>query len=61
APFLKETIDFFDLVNAEDRMVVEGIYRGARAPLSKPGPLSWMERSIHDFIRYLALNLIGDR
>ena len=52
--FIAETIGFFDQVNAEDKFVVEGIYAGARAPLSRPGPLSWLEREIHDFIRYLA-------
>ncbi len=52
--FLRDTIGFFDKVNDEDRFIVEGIYKGARAPLSVGGPLSWMEREIHDFIRYLA-------
>jgi phenylpropionate dioxygenase-like ring-hydroxylating dioxygenase large terminal subunit len=55
--FLRETIDFFDEVNNEDRHVVEGIYRGARAPHSVGGRLSWLEREIHDFIRYLARKL----
>ncbi|MCB1491476.1 MAG: Rieske 2Fe-2S domain-containing protein [Rhodobiaceae bacterium] len=57
--FLRDTIGFFDKVNDEDRFVVEGIYKGARAPLSTGGPLSWMEREIHDFIRYLARTLAG--
>lgn len=55
--FLKETVDFFDQVNNEDRFVTEGIYKGARAPLSRGGPLSWLEREIHDFIGYLARKL----
>jgi len=49
--------EFLARVNAEDRAVVEGIFRGARAPLSRPGPLSWLEREIHDFVRYLARRL----
>lgn len=55
--FVRETIAFFDKVNAEDKLVVAGIYEGAKAPLSTPGPLSWMEREIHDFIGYLARRL----
>ena len=57
--FLRDTIGFFDKVNDEDRFVVEGIYKGARAPLSTGGPLSWMEREIHDFICYLSGALGG--
>lgn len=55
--FVADTIAFFDKVNDEDKLVVQGIYQGAKAPLSKPGPLSWMEREIHDFIGYLARRL----
>ncbi|MEM6667262.1 MAG: SRPBCC family protein [Pseudomonadota bacterium] len=55
--FLSETVDFFDQVNDEDRFVVEGIYKGARAPLAKAGPLSWLERELHDFHKYLARKL----
>lgn len=51
--WLAEVTAFFDKVNAEDRFVVEGIHTGARAPLAKPGPLSWLEREVHDFARYL--------
>lgn len=55
--WLTETEAFFDMVNAEDRMVVEGIFVGAKAGLATPGPLSWLEREIHDFQRYLARRL----
>jgi hypothetical protein len=55
--FVRDTVAFFDKVNAEDKGVVEGIYQGAKAPLSRPGPLSWMEREIHDFMGYLARRL----
>ncbi len=55
----RELVTFFDQVNEEDRMVVEGIYQGAKAPLSRPGRLSWLEREIHDFIGYLARRLAG--
>jgi choline monooxygenase len=55
--FVRDTIAFFDKVNTEDKHVVEGIYQGAKAPLSKPGRLAWMEREIHDFMGYLARKL----
>ena len=57
--WVKELADFFDRVNAEDRVVVEGINRGAQAPLATRGPLSWLEREIHDFARYLSARLNG--
>jgi phenylpropionate dioxygenase-like ring-hydroxylating dioxygenase large terminal subunit len=48
---------FFDQANEEDRIVVEGIYRGSQSPLAESGPLSWLERSIYDFMGYLARKL----
>ncbi len=59
--FLLETSNFFEHVNGEDRFVVEGIYKGARAPMTEPGPLSWLEREIHDFRRYLARRLCDSK
>jgi hypothetical protein len=53
-----ELMTFFDTVNAEDRFVVEGIAQGSRAPDAVPGPLSWLEREIHDFAGYLASRLV---
>ena len=46
------TVDYFD-------RVVEGIAVGSRSPLALPGPLSWLEREIHDFARYLDRRLNG--
>jgi len=48
---------FLDKVQVEDKHVVEGIFRGALAPLAVPGPLSWMEQENHQFVRYLARRL----
>jgi phenylpropionate dioxygenase-like ring-hydroxylating dioxygenase large terminal subunit len=56
-----ELLAFFDKVNAEDRFIVEGLYQGVRAPAARPGRLSWLEREIHDFARYLATRLAGWR
>ena len=54
---LKELVQFFEHVNAEDRGVVEGIYNGSRSSHAAPGRLSWLEREIHDFQKYLARKL----
>ncbi len=55
--WLQEVKQFFDMVNAEDRFLVEGIFAGAQSSYAAPGPLSWLEREIHDFERYLAQRL----
>ncbi|MGI9480770.1 MAG: aromatic ring-hydroxylating oxygenase subunit alpha [Hyphomicrobiales bacterium] len=55
--FLTDLNEFFRHVNEEDRFVVEGIYAGAKAPLTEAGPLSWLERELHDFAKYLASRL----
>jgi len=48
-----------DAVNAEDRRGVEDVFRGVRAPLARPGHLSYLERPNYDFARYLAAKLTG--
>jgi len=55
--FIAKTKAFLDIVQVEDRGVVEGIYRGALSPLGTPGPLSWLERENHEFTQYLARHL----
>jgi len=54
---LKDLVQFFEHVNNEDRGVVEGIYNGSRSSHATPGRLSWLEREIHDFQKYLARKL----
>ena len=56
---MDELVSFFDKVNAEDRFVVEGIFTGSRAPSAEGGPLSWLEREIHDFMGYIHRSLTG--
>ena len=58
--WLAEVRQFFDMVNDEDRYLVEGIYAGVQSSYAAPGPLSWLEREIHDFERYLARRLAID-
>jgi len=55
--WVSELLTFFDDVNAEDRFVVEGIYDGSGSEYATSGPLSWLEREIHDFQVYLAQRL----
>ena len=55
--FVSDMTQFLSRVNDEDRNVVEGIFRGAKAGLSKPGPLSWLERENHEFTQYIARRL----
>ena len=55
--FIAKTRTFLNIVQAEDRGVVEGIYQGALSPLGTPGPLSWLERENHEFTQYLARRL----
>ncbi len=51
--FVGEIETFFDKVNGEDRFIVEGIFQGVKGASSEPGPLNWLEREIHEFIKYL--------
>jgi len=57
--WVDELVTFFEHVNGEDRAVVEGIYAGAKSPMAVPGPLSWLERELHDFHCYLARRLVS--
>lgn len=56
--WIAELITFFDHVNTEDRQVVEGIFAGSRSAFATSGQLSWLEREIHDFQKYLSRRLI---
>ena len=58
---LKDLVSFFDHVNEEDRFVVEGIFKGAHGALAKAGPLSYLEREIHDFQKYLVSKLCPEK
>jgi len=47
--WIESLVEFFEHVNSEDRQVIESIYEGSRSSFAAPGPLSWLEREIHDF------------
>ncbi|MDG2406092.1 MAG: SRPBCC family protein [Paracoccaceae bacterium] len=60
AAWIKDLVKFFEHVNGEDREVVEGIYAGSHSSFAVPGQLSWLEREIHDFQKYLAQRLVPE-
>ncbi|WP_019528035.1 aromatic ring-hydroxylating oxygenase subunit alpha [Dasania marina] len=55
--FIAKTIAFFESVNEEDRVVVEGIFRGAKGIMASGGPLCRLEESNLEFYQYLARKL----
>ncbi len=46
-----------DQVNSEDHPVVAGIRRSVDRPQFDRAPLSYLERNVYDFDRYLATRL----
>jgi phenylpropionate dioxygenase-like ring-hydroxylating dioxygenase large terminal subunit len=46
-------------VNGEDRPIVENVFRSTASPDARQGPLSWLERNVWEFGRYLACKLTG--
>jgi choline monooxygenase len=44
-------------VNSEDRPIVENVFRTTASPDAVQGPLSYLERNVWEFGRYLARNL----
>ena len=57
--FIEEFKVLLDKVQEEDRILVESIFKGAKAPLTGRGPMSWLEREIQEFVQYLAQRLTG--
>ena len=54
---IDEVMDLLHQVNSEDRPIVENVFRTMASPAAKQGPLSWLERNVWEFGRYLARNL----
>lgn len=44
-------------VNAEDKPTVEALYSSLRSDHSQQGPMSYLERNVYEFDRYLARRL----
>jgi phenylpropionate dioxygenase-like ring-hydroxylating dioxygenase large terminal subunit len=57
--YVAKLLTLLNLVNAEDRPVVEGVFRGVHHPDLRRGPLSYLERNVYDFDRYIAGALGG--
>ena len=54
---IDERMALIHQVNGEDRPIVESVFAATRPPLAAAGPLSWLERNVWDFGRYLARRL----
>jgi phenylpropionate dioxygenase-like ring-hydroxylating dioxygenase large terminal subunit len=57
--YVADLLRLLHTVNAEDRPIVEGVFQGIRRPDVVRGPLSYLERNVYDFDRYLARSLTG--
>ena len=55
--YVAEVLELLHAVNAEDQPIVEGIRRAADGPQFPRAPLSYLERNVHDFDRYIARRL----
>ena len=58
--YVARLLDLLNLVNAEDRPIVEGVFRGVHGGDPQRGPLSYLERNVYDFDRYIARMLTAD-
>jgi phenylpropionate dioxygenase-like ring-hydroxylating dioxygenase large terminal subunit len=58
--YVARLLDLLNRVNAEDRPIVEGVYRGVRGGGLQRGPLSYLERNVYDFDRYIARALASE-
>ena len=52
--YVTRLLELLNMVNAEDRPIVEGVFRGVQRDDLPRGPLSYLERNVYDFDRYVA-------
>ena len=52
--YIADVLALLDAVNAEDQTIVEGLRRSADGPQFPRGPLSYLERNVYDFDRFVA-------
>jgi phenylpropionate dioxygenase-like ring-hydroxylating dioxygenase large terminal subunit len=52
-----EVMTLIHQVNGEDRPIVENVFQSTASPDAVQGPLSWLERNVWEFGRYLARQL----
>lgn len=55
--YVAELMALIDQVNSEDQPIVEGIRSGVGRPQFERAPLSFLERNVYDFDRYIASRL----
>jgi len=55
---IDEVMALLHQVNSEDRPIVESVFQTSRSPDAVQGPLSYLERNVWDFGRYLARILL---
>jgi choline monooxygenase len=55
--YVTDLLSLLNLVNSEDRPIVEGVFRGVQRTTLTRGPLSYFERNVYDFDRYIARSL----
>ena len=54
---IDKVMELLHQVNSEDRPIVENVSQTTRSPEAARGPLSYLERNLWDFARYLARSL----
>jgi phenylpropionate dioxygenase-like ring-hydroxylating dioxygenase large terminal subunit len=54
---IDEVMALIHQVNGEDRPIVENVFRSTASPDAAQGPLSYLERNVWEFGRYLARRL----
>jgi len=57
---IDEVMDLLHQVNGEDRPIVENVFQSTASPDAVQGPLSWLERNVWEFGRYLARQLANN-
>jgi choline monooxygenase len=55
--YVAKLLALLNLVNSEDRPIVEGVFRGVHNPNLSRGPLSYLEQNVFEFDRYIARSL----
>jgi len=58
--YVARLLALLNLVNAEDRPIVEGVLGAVQGGSPRRGPLSYLERNVYDFDRYIARMLTCD-
>ena len=58
--YVADLLALLNMVNSEDRPIVEGVFRAVRPSMNR-GPLSYLERNVYDFDRYIAKALSDAR